>query len=341
MEKLFSIILPVYNVAGYLDRSVSCVLTQSSEDCEIILVDDGSTDASGALCDAWAKKSEKIRVIHKENGGLASARNAGLDSATGRYVLLIDSDDYIEPRTLATLRTAIAQSAADIIRFDLIMHRAQGAAAYRNQYAPGLYVGAAVRDRLVLPILRDTGTLLLSACLHAYRRAYLNENGLRFVSERLVLSEDFLFTLCAFYCAKRVYITNELLYHYEMRDGSLTHSPKPRMFERYTKLYRHLKLFYRQQNAPGPYLRLIDKYFVYDLFYLNVVSAEYQVSPGHTWQDARRNVRRMLAQAELRSAARSMDSRCLPLKERVKTRFIRYGFEPGLAFAFRKRRNAT
>ena len=65
MEKLFSIILPVYNVAGYLDRSVSSVLTQSSEDCEIILVDDGSTDASGALCDAWAKKSEKIRVIHK------------------------------------------------------------------------------------------------------------------------------------------------------------------------------------------------------------------------------------------------------------------------------------
>ncbi len=339
MDLLFSIIMPVYNVAVYLERSVSSVLSQSGDDYEVILADDGSTDASGALCDAWAKRNKKIRVIHKQNGGLASARNAGLDAAKGSYVLFIDSDDYVEPNMLEVLRKAVqASQNADIIRYDLIMHRATGATPYQNQYARGLYEWENIRNKLVLPILRDTASYLLSSCLHAYRLDFLNKNDLRFVSERLILSEDFLFVLCAMYSAQSLYITDALLYHYEMREGSLTHSPKPHIFEQYTRLHQELIAFFEGKNAPSCYIRLLNKYYVYDLFYLNIPDLQYRNYDGHTWADGRKNVQQMLKSKELRASARDMDISSLPVKEKIKALFIKYGFEPGLALAYRKRK---
>lgn len=93
-----SVIVPVYQVENYLERCVSSILAQTFADFEMILVDDGSTDKSGALCDAWREKDPRIRVIHKENGGASSARNAGLKVAQGAYIGFVDSDDWIHPQ---------------------------------------------------------------------------------------------------------------------------------------------------------------------------------------------------------------------------------------------------
>lgn len=92
---LFSIIVPVYNVASCLNRCITSLREQTYRDIEIILVDDGSTDSSSELCDEYAKADNRIRVIHKENGGLSDARNKGMELATGKYILFVDSDDYI------------------------------------------------------------------------------------------------------------------------------------------------------------------------------------------------------------------------------------------------------
>lgn len=94
MEKLISVIIPVYKVEQYLDKSVESVVNQTYKNLEIILVDDGSPDNCPAMCDEWAKKDSRIKVIHKKNGGLSDARNAGLDIATGEYISFLDSDDY-------------------------------------------------------------------------------------------------------------------------------------------------------------------------------------------------------------------------------------------------------
>ena len=109
-----SVISPVYNVAQYLDKAVRSVCDQTYPDWELILVDDGSTDGSAALCDAWAKKDGRIRVLHKENGGVSTARNAGLDAALGAYIYFLDPDDYIHPQTLAVLLELIQQYDAQI-----------------------------------------------------------------------------------------------------------------------------------------------------------------------------------------------------------------------------------
>ncbi len=111
---MISIIVPVYNVEGYLDRCIKSIVSQTFTELEIILVDDGSPDASGAMCDEWARKDERIRVFHKKNGGLSDARNCGLDMASGEYVAFIDSDDWIDKDMMEVLYNAIQKYDADI-----------------------------------------------------------------------------------------------------------------------------------------------------------------------------------------------------------------------------------
>ena len=102
-DPLISVLVPVYKTEAYLTRCVSSICNQTYKNLEIILVDDGSPDRSGEVCDALAREDRRIRVIHKENGGLASARNAGIDAMTGEYAAFVDSDDYILPEMIRTL----------------------------------------------------------------------------------------------------------------------------------------------------------------------------------------------------------------------------------------------
>lgn len=113
-DELISIIIPVYNTEQYLDRCVESVLAQSYRAVEVLLIDDGSTDSSGALCDRWAEKDARVRVVHKENGGSSSARNIGLDMAKGDYIAFADSDDYLAPDMLALLYSALKSNLADM-----------------------------------------------------------------------------------------------------------------------------------------------------------------------------------------------------------------------------------
>ena len=111
MEKdLISVIIPVYKVEKFLEKCVNSVLEQTYKNLEIILVDDGSPDGCPALCDELAKKDKRIKVIHKKNGGVSSARNAALDEAKGKYVCFVDSDDYIEPTYAEDLHKAITEN---------------------------------------------------------------------------------------------------------------------------------------------------------------------------------------------------------------------------------------
>lgn len=114
MKPLISVIVPIYNVEAYLKRGVDSVLSQSYEKIEVILVDDGSTDGCPEICDEYAKKDSRIKVIHKENGGLSDARNAGMKVARGEYFAFLDSDDYFAPSFLEVLYDQLCMADADI-----------------------------------------------------------------------------------------------------------------------------------------------------------------------------------------------------------------------------------
>lgn len=115
---LVSIIIPIYNVERYLDRCIASVANQTYQDIQIILVDDGSTDSSPAICDSWAHKDTRITVVHQVNGGVSAARNRGLDVATGEYILWVDSDDYIAPETIGIMMCTAAQTDVDMVICD-------------------------------------------------------------------------------------------------------------------------------------------------------------------------------------------------------------------------------
>lgn len=113
-NELISIIVPVYNVEQYLDNCVRSIITQTYRHIEIILVDDGSTDRSGEMCDAFAKTDERIKVVHKKNGGLSDARNVGIDIATGKFIMFVDSDDYITNYAVGYLYKLVKETEANI-----------------------------------------------------------------------------------------------------------------------------------------------------------------------------------------------------------------------------------
>lgn len=111
---IVSVIVPVYNVEKYLNKCLDSLLVQSYADIEILLIDDGSTDNSGEICDIYANRNDNIKVIHKENGGLSDARNKGLDMATGQWITFVDSDDYVTPDYVETLLSLVLKNNADI-----------------------------------------------------------------------------------------------------------------------------------------------------------------------------------------------------------------------------------
>lgn len=116
-----SVIVPVYNVESYLHRCVDSLLAQDYQNLEIILVDDGSPDGCPQICDAYAKKDHRIRVIHKENGGVSSARNAGLDVMTGKYVTFVDSDDFVHPEYISYMHNLSQEFDCDIVQSDFLL----------------------------------------------------------------------------------------------------------------------------------------------------------------------------------------------------------------------------
>lgn len=211
-----SIIVPVYNIENYLPRCMDSLFAQTDSDFEIILVDDGSTDLSGELCDQYAAQDSRIQVIHKKNGGLSSARNAGLGTARGQYILFLDGDDYLAPCALRLLsRLADEKGDFDFIQF----HYAETDGSW--QANPTQPANAQVCTNLheMFQYLYQYGGVAASACTKLYR-ASLFEN-LRFL-EGIMHEDEELITRLIPQC-RRVIYTDFVLYGYVMRGGSIIH----------------------------------------------------------------------------------------------------------------------
>lgn len=245
----FSLILPVYNVEKYVKRCVNSLLRQEYTDYEIILVDDGSTDSSGSICDKLADKNNNIFAYHKENGGLSDARNYGMDRAKGNYILFIDSDDWVDEKLLISLHNHLNKSNVDILKFGF---QKMQEGNYKNTFFSYFNIGVYDRRQIeetILPYTIGPKRLFCyeqNACKsvwsHVYSLNFLRENNIRFVSEREILNEDHLFNLHTLLYAKSLEVTHYILYYYDYREGSLSKRYITNEFERKLKLHREYKL---------------------------------------------------------------------------------------------------
>lgn len=221
-DKLISVIVPVYNVEKYIVKCLDSLRAQSYRNVEILLIDDGSADESGVLCDCYARIDGRIRVIHKENGGLSSARNAGLDAASGEYVYFLDSDDYIEPRLLEKAVTAMESAKIDWCGFWAVKEDEDADILYQIAFEEKQEDIRDEQKRFAFLLERFLNYYTgWEACFHIYRRSVIEDAGLRFVSERKVFAEDLLFSFCYLLHAKSYLILPEIFYHYVERKGSL------------------------------------------------------------------------------------------------------------------------
>lgn len=213
MEDLISVIVPVYNVEKYLKRCVDSILNQTYKNLEIILVDDGSPDRCGKICDEYAVKDNRVKVIHKENGGLSDARNTGIDVAKGKYISFIDSDDYVENEYVELLYTALINDRTDM-----------AIGSHKVIYEEGAVLEKATKEKSVLQpeevlnrILYDNG-IDLSAWAKLYKSQLFAD--IRFPKDRLF--EDAATTYKLVDKSKNISIISKSTYNYVIRKNSIT-----------------------------------------------------------------------------------------------------------------------
>ena len=217
-----SVIVPVYNVQDYLAKCIDSVLSQTYEDFELILVNDGSKDSSPQICDSYLQKDARIKVIHKENGGLSSARNAGLDVAKGKYIYFLDSDDYIDPMLLEKTIAVMEQQQCDWVAFGMIKEDTQGNHIENIAFKP-IQLKITTEEERMRFLLKYLLNYRMGweACSHVFRGDIIRENHLRFVSERIVFAEDMLFSFTYWLYAGSCAVVQDCLYHYVQRTDSL------------------------------------------------------------------------------------------------------------------------
>lgn len=221
-----SVIIPIYNTEKYLKQCVDSVLNQTFRDTEIILVDDGSTDNSPEMCDRYAENDKRIKVIHKENGGLSSARNAGLDIATGDYIAFIDSDDfYMDLTDLEAIHNKMVNSGLDILIIGLKKYFQQDN-VYREKQMQ------CVSEQCIDKIheLMKKHIFVACACDKIYSRKFIESNGLRFVPGQK--SEDIEWCIKLLLAEPNIDVLPKCIYVYrKQNETSITANIKRKNFE--------------------------------------------------------------------------------------------------------------
>lgn len=216
MEEKISVIVPVYNVEQYINRCVKSIVSQSYVNLEIILVDDGSLDNCPGICDEWEKRDDRIRVIHKTNGGLSDARNAGLEKATGEYILFVDSDDYIEKFACQKLYETISITKTDFV---------VGVAKNVSQKGIAFQKRSNIEENVpldhkafIISSIKD-GEWYAPAWLNLYNRQFLKKNNLWF--KKGIIHEDIEFLPRIYLAARYISYCKYPFYNYVIRDNSI------------------------------------------------------------------------------------------------------------------------
>lgn len=211
---LISVIVPIYKVEAYLDRCVQSIVAQSYKNLEIILVDDGSPDRCPEMCESWAKKDPRIRVIHKKNGGLSDARNAGMAAATGTYIAFLDSDDWIDPNMYELLYQRITEDHCDISACGVEMFWEDGSREPCMLTSPGKHV---LDHKQAMSAILQESLLKQPVWYKLYKAALIRD--LLFPVGKY--HEDAFWSYLAVSGAKRVSVFDTPCYHYAQRKGSI------------------------------------------------------------------------------------------------------------------------
>ena len=257
MSKI-SILVPVYKVEKYLERCLDSILAQTFTDWECILIDDGSPDNSGKICDEYAKKDERFVVLHQEsNKGVAAARNIAFNKASADYFICVDSDDWVEPNYLEELYNKAINTNADVIGCNLVKEFVHKSMVTKNLLPE-------TSGECIKALLQGD----IQGWLHVkmIKKSILVDNNISCV-EGLDLWEDVLITLKIFSYAKRIYNVDKYLYHYRFNNQSLVNTFNEKRINDLIGIVKNIEMFLKENE-------LLDYYYEY----FNVLKVRVKVS---------------------------------------------------------------
>lgn len=312
---LLSIIVPIYNVELYLRQCLDSILRQTFEDFELILVNDGSTDNSPNICDDYAARDARIIVVHKENGGLVSARKAGLSTAKGKYIGYVDSDDWIEADMYQALCDAAQAFNVDIVICDIIENYLDYEVKATQVVKPGLYQ----KDRMikeVYPIMLYAGQyyqfgLFPSVSNKLFKKSLLEKFQYQ-VDDQIRMGEDVACTYPSLLNAKSIYLLDkQYLYHYRQNPSSMTASYDQQFFEKTLVLYKHLR-----ELSLAPYFVNQLQYY---LTYLVIAGVQNELHRENekTLREKRAFLKKMLKHRAINEVLQAICLNKLPFKVKL------------------------
>ncbi len=260
-----SVIVPVYKVEKYLERALRSLEEQTLKNIEFILVDDGSPDNCAEICDIYAQKDHRFKVIHKHNEGLGIARNTGIEIATGKYIGFMDSDDAIDPNMYNSLYKSAQSANADCalcgMRKELSNKKFITLLDFNNEH---IFEKKEITN-LMLDIIssppksKKERNIQISVCRGIYKKDIIIKNNLNFYSERIYPSEDLIFQLNFFNLSSKIIFIPYIFYTYYFNQSSLSKTFNPEKIIRMENMYKHIKIL--TQKIDPKSLR-INKLFI-------------------------------------------------------------------------------
>lgn len=251
-----SFIVPVYNVEKYLDKCVESLVSQTLKQIEIILINDGSIDSSGEICDKWKLKDSRVKVIHQNNTGVSGARNRGMEIATGEYIAFVDSDDWIATNFCEKMYTNAKQNDAQIVHANYFRVENEKYIEIKNKFSANNFMEKADIKEILMRAHKNR--IIWFVYLNLYKTNFLKKNNIKF-NEKIFLGEDGPFNLEAFSRADRMFFLEDSLYYYRRNPDSLTQvNYKRDLLKKLEEQYTYKKQIYSENN-------LINKISVKDL----------------------------------------------------------------------------
>ena len=259
---IVSVIVPVYNVECYLHQCVDSLLEQTYQALDIVLVDDGSTDTSGKICDVYAERDSRVRTIHKTNGGGASARECGISQAIGEYIMMVDGDDWLHSDTIEQCVAIAKRYNVDCVLFTYVKEYPKASVPVQIMGQYGIIRGEEAEQKVYRRLFGLLGEELdnparmdsiVSCCMKLYKINLAKEG--RYFDVKLVgSSEDALFNMYALNGCKNFYYLNQPFYHYRKNDKSITNTYRPQLVEQWNTLFEIIAEIIKEKELSEEYV---------------------------------------------------------------------------------------
>jgi len=262
-----SIVVPIYNTKEYLGQCIESILNQTCENFELILVDDGSTDGSGQICDSYAQKDKRITVVHSTNQGLTSTRKKGVELAKSEYICFVDSDDWVDERLVEQAVENVAEEKPDIVAFGHWTHTSNGCTERMNLITDGLYSGETLEkiySTMMYDMEKHRSGIIQSIWTKVFKKGLLQQ-VYRDMDLRLTYGEDAAVVYSALLQAKLVKICNKPFYYYRIHDNSMCTKKDAGKFQEVVYFYEYMRQVFEMYPSGFQLSSQLKNYIVHFL----------------------------------------------------------------------------